>query len=616
VKLSKILNGYSQELSKREELSGLLDFATFLSKSGSDTGRTPTIGVDTIVNAWIRQQFAFREQLIEDLITLSRTVSELASPILHLTNEVFRRGLTWEAKFAKKCEKCGKEFETIVEECDKCGSKEFRDPDENQLEIFKTFLKDANIFDQSLEDVLRQLHNSINTVDDGYLYISKEYKKDKDSKGKDIVRSKPMEIRHLRPAAVEFDLDEVGLPKNKHWICRFHRERVPADKPGKCPETDCEAELIPAMYRYKHRGQMLYLLDSEVCHESKFYPAETYGYSPILIIFEKALSILGMDRTLFRYFFERKMPSSMVMVATDDTDSIRNIRSTIIAQLRENPDYIPIVGYSARQGSRGRVDMVRLFHTLQEMDYLPVRQEIRERIAATWGLPPMWQSEYAGSGGLSGQSQQLVQFSRVVESDQRMFNEKIFPFIADAFNITDWKVMLQQPEEKAEATRIQFAQQRVSVANMLKQLGFKIEIKEGVNSVDDIDFKISGEMEEQQQGGMGGYPGMAGEEEGGEGNQFGFSEKGWTNQILEKGFTLDSVHNIASLPNGHSAITFKSGDSHYVAMFQPLGQLIDVWSYDPFGPEKPAKPDRKLSARTRQESQIFKPEQVELDDDE
>ena len=136
--------------------------------------------------------------------------------------------------------------------------------------------------------------------------------------------------------------------------------------------------------------------------------------------------------------------------------------------------------------------MVRLFHTLQEMDYLPVKEEIRERVAALWGVSPAWQGTPDAFGGLSTQTQQLMVMSRVVEADQRMFHEKVFPLILDAFGITDWEIHLPHPEEKAEATRINFSSQRVQIAKVLSELGFDITLRQQETGLDDVDFIVSG----------------------------------------------------------------------------------------------------------------------------
>ena len=432
-----------------------------LMKAAGDTGSAPTIGLDHVVNTWVRHQMAYRQQLVMDLQTIAMSVEEIRGPLNHITSEVFRRGFDWKPKKD--------------------------DADSKQLEVFQKFIKDCNVFDQSLEEVFRQFHFDLNSIDDGFIYIAKEYMVDDEDK----LHSKVKEIRRLNPALVEFDLDQAGLPKNYHFLCPIHREEI-QESQDTCTEPDCKQQTIPVMYKYYHRNKHLYFFDSEVIHLSKFSPSETYGWSPILTIFEKALTLIGMDKNLYRYFFERKMPSAMMMVFTDDPESLRRERSNLAAQTRLDPNFIPMVAVSSKT-NRGRVDMVRLFHTLQEMDYLPVRDEIRERVAAMWGVTPAWQGSPEAFGGLSTQTQQLVVMSRVVEGDQRLFHEKVLPKLLEAFNITDWELSLRVPEEKAEATRISFAQQRVAIAGQMNSMGFTVKLKDEGVILEDMQFIVEGE---------------------------------------------------------------------------------------------------------------------------
>jgi len=431
-----------------------------LMKSTGDSGQAPTIGLDHVVNTWVRHQMAYRQQLVMDLQTITFSVQEIRGPLTHITGEVFRRGLK------------------LVPSV--------KNPDKSQLTRFNKFFTDANVFDQSLEEVLRQFHYDVNSIDDGFLYLAKEY--EELSNGK--LGSKVKEIRRLNPALVEFDLDAAGLPKNAHFVCPLDRTDV-AEEPGKSKKG---YDRIPAMYKYYHRNQHMYLTDSEIIHLSKFSPSETYGWSPILTVFEKALTLIGMDKNLYRYFFERKMPASMIMVTTDDPESLRRERAHIAAQTRLDPNFIPMVAVSSRN-NRGRVDMVRLFHTLQEMDYMPVKQEIRERIASMWGVSPTWQGTPEAFGGLSATTQQLTVMSRVVESDQRLFHDKVFPQLLKAFGITDWKLELPTPEEKAEATIIAQTQQKVAIASQLAQMGFSVELKDKQEvDMKELEFVVSGDM--------------------------------------------------------------------------------------------------------------------------
>ena len=457
MKLSEYLPQVPQMQQQMADLNKQISLLDVMKATG-DTGKAPTIGLDQIVNTWVRHQMAYRQQLIQDLQTVAYSVEEIRGPVSHITGEVFRRGITMVPKGEK--------------------------PDTEQKERLTRWLKDCNVFDQSMEEVLRQFHFDVNTLDDGFLYLAKEYR----DNGDGTVSSKLREIRRLNPALVEFDLDSAGLPKNSHFICPIDRTDI-SEEPGKSKKG---VERIPAMYKYYHRSAHLYFSDEEVIHLSKFSPSETYGWSPILTIFEKALTLVGMDKNLYRYFFERKMPASMLMVTTDDPESLRREREHIAAQTRLDPNYIPMVAVSARN-QRGRVDLVRLFHTLQDMDYLPVRDEIRERVSAMWGVTPAWQGAPEAFGGLSQQTQQLVVMSRVVESDQRLFHEKVFPQLLEAFGITDYQMQLPQPEEKAENTRLAFAQQKIQIVNQFAQLGFDIKLKEQDVPLWEADFVVSGE---------------------------------------------------------------------------------------------------------------------------
>ena len=116
-----------------------LNFIQLMKQQG-DTSSAPSIGLDHIVNTWVRHQMAYRQQLVQDLQTISYSVAEIRTALGHITGEVFRRGM--EVHPNKK------------------------DADRGQLKYFNEFLTDANVFDQSLEAVLRQFHNDINTVDD------------------------------------------------------------------------------------------------------------------------------------------------------------------------------------------------------------------------------------------------------------------------------------------------------------------------------------------------------------------------------------------------------------------------------------------------------------------
>ena len=650
------LPGVLQYQKKLSDLSNIVDLMKASPDGSPDKYRVPTLGLDHVVNQWVRQQMAYRMNLVQDLFTIAMTVEEIRGPINHIIGEVFRRGIQWKPKFAAKCEACQIEFQDYLQVCSSCKG-EVKEPDFSQRTSLEKFMSDSNIFDQSLEEILRQFWFDVNAIDIGWLYISKEYIED----GPVDVRSKPLEMRRIHPSLIEYDLDTHGLPKNSHWVCFIHREQIYTEA-GEC--DDCDRTLVPTMYKmYRYGGQanstqanslasegqnVTFLLDSEIIACRKFYTDELYGWSPIMTILDKALTLVGMDKNLYRYFWERNMPASMIMVFTDDPESMRREREHIAARMRQDPNYIPMVAVSTRQ-NRGRVEMVRLFHTLQEMDYLPVRNEIRERIASLWGVTPAWQGSPEAYGGLSSNTQQLAVMSRVVEHDQRLLEQKVFPNILEAFGVTDWVFELPSPEEKAEATKISFAQQRASVANMLFQMGFDVKSRSSGVSVDDIDFLISGEAKapDQMGGMMGGMGGGGGGMEGmmGGGGEAPPSEQGggeeggipetptldslglslmkksggtWYEQLLNKGYFSP---NIKSVSEDGKTILFNSADDDYEATFIN-GNLMHIEKYlhrhDGHPPhDENIKHNLSANRKSRVDTAMYGPEEAEeVGDDE
>ena len=53
-------------------------------KSTGETGAAPTVGLDHVVNTWVRHQMAYRQQLVQDLQTITLSVEEIRGPLIIL----------------------------------------------------------------------------------------------------------------------------------------------------------------------------------------------------------------------------------------------------------------------------------------------------------------------------------------------------------------------------------------------------------------------------------------------------------------------------------------------------------------------------------------------------
>ena len=536
----------TENLGNYQRVNGLLGTLDSLVKSAETaqgaTGRMAPLGLDAIIQDWVRQQFIYRRSILQDLYVLAYQVTEIRSVVLAILREVFRKGFApWRQKFMRKCVQCGKEFEEEDDEhCDTCFVFEIveqevydahddeirlkkirkykRDasgqkipvktevPDFAQQNGFDELLSSANSFHQTLLDVLHEFMTDILIADDGFLLLNKEYKIDPIS-GK-ILKQKIFEITRLHPALTEYDIDRKdGLPERSHFLCPIHREQQTHTSPGNCdvivPEGfRCNSILLPAMYRYYWRGRYRYYLADEICHASFFNPSKTYGYSPVLTVFEKVLAIVGADRTLYRYWYERRIPPGLIITYTDDPESLEQEIERVKTQMLNDPNTFPWVAASARN-NRGKTDFIKLAYTFQELDYLPVRQEIRDRVAMLWGVTPLFTGDASSVGGLTRETAQTAMHDSLIESYQNVINRNIMPHLLKQLNVSDWETELVPPKEETEEISLGVEKQRIENALQMMQLGYEPVKEKGK----EIRFKFK---KAEQAPGMPGAPGQLG----------------------------------------------------------------------------------------------------------
>lgn len=472
-------------------------------------------------------ELLFDRQSLIDLYTIAFAVTEIRTVLTRLRDEVFRRGGEIRPAFAKKCPVCERTFiedftvcpfssdaqhqavmTKVEEETSRAEELEgipLIDPDTDEHEQLDVFMKNVNAFGQTFIDVLTEMEDDLNIVDDCFLHLIFEYLEgeqiDPDTKEtrKVITHGKLLQLLRVDPTSIEFDLSVRGVPGELNWFCLQHRDELATEANSNCPR--CGALMVPAFYKMQidqprygagiptpstagttltraptpASSNVQYLAAWEVIHQSKFSPSRTYGYPPMLTVMDKALTLWGADRLLYSQFYERKMPRGIIVTVTSDTDGFLKQKREIEQRIQADPNYIPWIAIRPAQRATAKTEWVQLQPTPQEMQYTQVRQEIGERTAAMWGMPPIYQGSIEGVGGMNAETQQIVIASRVVEADQTRFNEKIVPKILAALGIEDWDFELLPPEESQVDRDLDVLLKRTSVAQAMLTLGFELD---------------------------------------------------------------------------------------------------------------------------------------------
>ena len=429
----------------------------------------------------------------------------LRTVITKLGQEIFRRGYFWEKKFRKKCIECEEEFQHEVTECNSCGG-QVRDPDPEQVVYAKWLLQQQNSMEQSFMQVLHEVERDLNIVDDAFLLMIKEYYVDEKTgevqfyRIKELIRGDPIFMRIIA--------DKRGVRGGRYKICRIHRDQVAY--PGQEPKCQvCGSRLVDAHYvNMAGSGKNQYFMKGEVLHISKYNPGKLYGRAPVNTLWRQAMTLTAMDNYIYTAYQKRRIPKGIVSVTTDNLESMKSFWKGVDEKMERDPHYIPKVGIESASG-RGGVNWIKFMDTLEEMQYIAVRDEIRNRIAAFYGVSSIFMIDNGKAGGLNNEGLQILVTNRAVEYGQKVYTEVLFPRMLKELDVTDWKLTLYPNEEEDEITRLRRDEMEVNLAQRMAMLGYKPELmEEGERDIRFIYRKQEEQQAAQQAGGMpqGGMP--------------------------------------------------------------------------------------------------------------
>ena len=435
--------------------------------------RTPTPGDRKVFQMGIQEKEAGLFMSTPLLYDIAQQSVITRTCTTQLKNEVFRRGFDWKKKFSMKCLKCEKEHENDVERCVTCGSNALRKPDEKQLKYAKNFMEGyVNESNQMLIDVLKEMEDDLNIVDDGYIILVKEYYLDGNG---DIKLHRIKEIYRGDPVTMGIYADEDGTRGNNGFTSLNDRDFISDDQFEVHPEN--HEKLHPVHYINRVNGEEQYFVKGEVLHFSKYSPSRLYGQSPVLTLFSHITTLIAMENYVNTSYTKSRMPKGLLAVQTRNMESMKTFWRAVKEKMEEDQHFIPVMGIEADNG-KGSIEWIKFMDSLKEMDYVAVKEDLRDRIAAFYGVSKIFMADNSASGGLNNEGMQILVTNRAVEMAQNVYNYYVFPWLTGEFGITDWKLVLPPSEEEDEIAVMRKREIEVNVAASIKNLGFDIDMNE------------------------------------------------------------------------------------------------------------------------------------------
>ncbi len=399
----------------------------------------------------------------------------LRSILNHLCVETFRKGWAWKPKFVVKSIDTDQEFGQQYESDPETGG-EMRKADRSQIEYADMVFRSTNEMGQTFIDVLRELEMDLNIVDDAYLVVTKEYFIDPKTKAATFFRIK--EISRADPIFMRILSDKRGVRGGNQYTSLVDRSFRTSDPNDKCPTTGMN--VVPIHYmNLAGVGNGQCYTEGEIIHLSKWSPSKLYGRSPVATMWRQVNTLIAMDNYVYSAYQKRRMPRGIMVIKSSNMETVERTARNIQEHLERDPNYVPTIGVETESG-RGGIEYVRMMDTLEELQYIPIKDDIRQRISAFYGVSNVFMNDVTG-GGLNNEGMQIVVSNRSVSFSQSIYNRLLFPALLEAFGITEWEITLTPHEEEDEI--MQLRRDEMAIRNMMqmKQAGFDAKLRDTVD---------------------------------------------------------------------------------------------------------------------------------------
>ena len=235
--------------------------------------------------------------------------------------------------------------------------------------------------------------------------------------------------------------------------------------------------LFPIHYVNRVNGEDQHFLKGEVFHFSKYSPSRLYGMSPVITLFNNIMTLIAMENYVNQSYTKSRMPRGLLAVQTRNMDSMRSFWRSVKEKMEADPHFIPVMGIEA-EGGKGAVEWIKFMDSLKEMDYVSVKDDLRDRISAFYGVSKVFMADNTTSGGLNNEGMQILVTNRAVQKAQTVYNNYVFPFLVKQFGITDWNLKLPPSEEEDEIAVLRKREIEVNIAASTKNLGFEVDMDE------------------------------------------------------------------------------------------------------------------------------------------
>ena len=210
-----------------------------------------------------------------------------------------------------------------------------------------------------------------------------------------------------------------------------------------------------------------------MCIRDRYRPSLIYGYSPIYAVWSKAMSLSHMDEYVRKYFDKMRPPRGLLVIASRNYETFRKSWDALEQKAIEDPYMIHPLMVESDKGGKNMANWIDFTGSLEELQFIEVRKELRQIIGAVFGVLPLYYGEMVG--GWSQEGLQVTITNRAVKWGQDVLFKSFLKKFAEIMGVDDWDIKLVQGEENDKLAELQRDGVEIQNMAMLQQMGFEIE---------------------------------------------------------------------------------------------------------------------------------------------
>ena len=408
--------------------------------------------------------------------------------------ELTRFDIVLKPKFARKCDLCGYESQSIIDECPDCGAglEHLHKPDTKQKRLLmkpngKTWLEEANNSGQTLKEVIKSFAFTEYQLNQAYFVCNTRTTYDSETGEKAI--TVPVEFLSIDPIRVQQLFDDSGEIGTTYGFTMDNRNKMLNLKSNKQSDideilnlNDEGKQIYAAAYKVGSNvgasGKYWLYTKEEVYQAHWFKPALTYGVPIWYSIWDDLRAWNALEKHFFKRYNYGVVRKLMFIPGVQD-DDIDEVTKGITDTLAKNDNSVPIVCMPPVMGQTAEMRPYALdLGTEDVMAALAAKDNIMNRVCAFVGVPNLFAGDVEASGGMNNESQQIVAYDRYLMDKLAYIDDLLAKgFMCWFPGITDWELVMDRPTKSETDAKKRMA--KIDEMLKMKQGGYLSEWLDG-----------------------------------------------------------------------------------------------------------------------------------------